>query len=472
MRSRPLLTGAWVPASVSGAISITCGMLVFGSPGVALATLLAGVFVGALFSLPLFAFAPTMVVGAALIPSILVEGKVGGLPVEGTPLGGQVRLLLCLVFVALIRSRTVRIRPVGPIRIAVLAYLALVLFEVVVSLIEGRIYGGIWADLYRQLGYMSAFIIGSLAARDAIARGDGLKLFRWLAVSAGTVMSTALVYWLWSRSDLTVPHALGRVFQDARANYPYGDRVSFPFLDDSPNLAAVAFVVLAAAAGAILLYSTTRRDRRIAITVFAFAAGATLVTGSRTGFVALIAAAVPILFALPRQRRRGHAVIALAMAATIASLGYQSFPTTRALSAHDDTFVARRAIWSQAWSVVREHPLIGNGYHYSANDPFVEPASAYGSAVSRPASVHNEYLGVLVDGGLVGAFAFSAVLFALARATRALRRVGDASLAMSATSTLVAFAVSMLAGATLASAVLAMLFWLFLGIQSAHLESR
>jgi len=232
-----------------------------------------------------------------------------------------------------------------------------------------------------------------------------------------------------------------------------------------PHTAAVAFVLLASIPTPILLGSDIRRDRRVAIALALLACGAVLVTQSRTGLLTLAAAAVPMALSMVRGSRRARVVPVIGACLVLGVVGYRHFPADRALSAHADTLVAREAIWRQAVVAFENHPALGNGYHFTASNPFVEPATRFGAPVARNASVHNEYLGVLADGGVLGAALFAAVLILFIRTARRARLTRLVPNAGSAAAGFVAaMFVSMASGADFESAVDAIYIWLFLGV--------
>jgi hypothetical protein len=457
-------------ASLVVIVSAAYGAATATRPLLAVGMILCAAAVVVVLVMPVRWLAPAAILGAASVPVLLLESRVRGLPLNGTPFTGQARLLICLLIVALIRSRHVRPRAARAVVIGAASYALILLFEVLVSAATNQVYSHMWADLYRQLAYMAALPIGVIAATAARERGELDAFLRTVAYAGTAAMCAAVAFWAWGRGLLPLPSAVTNVLEEARATQVYGTRISFPLLDDSPNLAAVAFVLVAAFVVPALSVSRRRTDRWMGFSCVAAAAGAVLVTGSRTGTIAFAAAAVVAIW-MARKRTLKLTVIAVGAVVAVSAIVYSHFPASRAVSTQSDTLVARQAIWKQAAADVTAHPIVGSGYHFSARDKFVEPATGQGAAVARHASVHSEYLGVLVDGGVVAASFFSIFLVTCAHMGRRLsQRTARRADGVGAMAFLAALAVSMTVSASLQSAVVAIIVWLFLGVQSALVE--
>ncbi|MBX6772207.1 MAG: O-antigen ligase family protein [Chloroflexi bacterium] len=79
--------------------------------------------------------------------------------------------------------------------------------------------------------------------------------------------------------------------------------------------------------------------------------------------------------------------------------------------------LTRAAIWAQAWELVHAHPILGTGpAGYAAYYMSVFPNSQYSM------STHSNYMDILVETGVVGAFAFGWFFLALLRAGWTARR--------------------------------------------------
>ena len=79
--------------------------------------------------------------------------------------------------------------------------------------------------------------------------------------------------------------------------------------------------------------------------------------------------------------------------------------------------LTRAAIWAQAWELVHAHPILGTGpAGYAAYYMSVFPNSQYSM------STHSNYMDILVETGVVGAFVFGWFFLALLRAGWTARR--------------------------------------------------
>jgi O-antigen ligase len=162
-------------------------------------------------------------------------------------------------------------------------------------------------------------------------------------------------------------------------------------------------------------------------------------TESRGGLVGLaVMLLASLLFSGPVRARATTMVLAIsgfALAYFTLIAPPQALARVTALSAGGGT--GRSDLWAVALDVTRAHPLLGIG---AGNFPIVEPSYAFRNRnlprfdliVDTPKVVHNTYLNVLVELGLVGFILFALViLVAFAAAFRALRgfaRAGDSEM--------------------------------------------
>jgi putative inorganic carbon (HCO3(-)) transporter len=159
-------------------------------------------------------------------------------------------------------------------------------------------------------------------------------------------------------------------------------------------------------------------------------------TESRGGLVGLGVMLVASAFLSGPVRARA---VTMALATSGFALVYFTLIAPPQALARVTTFSAgggtgRPDLWAVALDVFRAHPLVGVG---AGNFPLVEPSYAFLNRnlprfdliVVTPKVVHNTYLNVLVEVGVVGFILFAFVVvgaFAAAlRAVRALARAGD-----------------------------------------------
>ncbi|HWH10008.1 MAG TPA: O-antigen ligase family protein [Solirubrobacteraceae bacterium] len=214
-----------------------------------------------------------------------------------------------------------------------------------------------------------------------------------------------------------------------------------------PNYLAATLVAALAMSGGLALW---RREAWVRL-LLACAAPVLLygliATQSRGG---LIAAATAILVAtvlLPTQRRKILAALIpiIALMALFFTVNPEAY---NRLSQQDSGGDGRTELWRIAWRIAEDHPLIGVGVNN-----FVAREQAYvlrvGSlehaqqlVIDDPKVVHNMYLQMLAETGIIGLTLFVTMIVALLRATyraaQELERVGATDAATFARSVLVA----------------------------------
>ena len=159
---------------------------------------------------------------------------------------------------------------------------------------------------------------------------------------------------------------------------------------------AAAFLVISLALG---LYDSRTRWRFFGLSAAAFFAVVVLASGSRAS-VALVLVAAGILY-LPRMRRPAVVLglVPLAFLAIWAALNLFEPEVTERLS--DTTIDDRLMIWRNAIARLAASPLLGEGWLFTTE---VRRAGS-------PMNLHNMYLQVLVEGGILLApmFLFSLI---------------------------------------------------------------
>lgn len=418
-----------------------------------------------LLAMPVPAIAATAVAATAVAPTLSIAYF------NYSPLLGQGRIVTLMAAFAITRYA---LAPSG-LRIprealVVIGAFGLTLFISTQSaFLNGTAREDILAELQRDVAYViCGFLIGLIAAQGALHRRRELTLFRLLAAVHLMASVLAIVNWQWSVGNLPLGGALGQVFQsvlDFARDQQWGDaRASFPFSDQHPNLASAIFVMLAAFIVPPLLSSRERRDRVLAALVIAGAALAAFTTESRTGLLVLPVAPATYVALSPSVPRKGRIVaLGIAVAAAFGALVFANtlLPEERRFS-NLDTIESRYGIWGEALHDVADHPIIGLGY-----------------AVSRSArwgeSIHNELLGRLVDGGVLHAAAFVAVLLVMTRMGLQLWRAEDPRYSAVGVGMLAALAVLVMymqvSATWVSSSVSAILSWMFFGIATAFVEA-
>ncbi len=243
-------------------------------------------------------------------------------------------------------------------------------------------------------------------------------LFLVLAVQAlgRRGLSTLLIAGLFSATVLALlqyavlfPLAAGDLAASApELQHRHATREPFAAFTGPNQLAAFLVLTLPLALGAAI----DARPRGIAAfapPALALGLGAVVLvlTGSLGGWVSLACAAAAFA-ALALTRKRGRpAAVALGAAAAALAVGLLLFsPLLEKAAAKSHSLHVRRAYWTAAGRVIAERPLLGVGLgnfedHY---------ARVKGDIQQEVRQVHNDYLQVLAETGLVGLLAFAAFL--------------------------------------------------------------
>jgi O-antigen ligase len=381
-------------ASIS---ALTCGVAVGVRPTTVLLASVAGVGVVGCILMPMRHLPSLLLAATIVIPTLILEG-VGG--------SGQARAVVLIMVFALGRVLMARSRLAVPaiLPLSIGAALAATIVTALVATSRPAREIGATSDLVRDLSYPAAAVIGFVGGSYARSQRRPLAIpcaFGWLAIIAAFA---SVWYWAWRTSGVSPP-ASG-VFNQVAATSGFGTRSVFPFVEDSPNLAAVLFVLMCAFAAPPLLLGSAGHTKLLGVLVLLAGLAGVLTTQSRTGLFAAAAVALAYLLLVKRSGgRQSTAVAGLVILCSVVVYVFGTFPAERT---GDDTLVARVHIWSQAWSAFLQDPIIGHGYEYSISGNFIE--AGHGGAVSQYQSTHSDILSHLVDGGVVGTTIFVALL--------------------------------------------------------------
>ncbi len=379
------------------AFAVPCGIAVGLQPTPA--SLLAAAVIGAsaCLLLPLRHLPALLMAITIVMPSLVLEG-VGG--------SGQARAVIAILLLGLVRMGMARSRIVVPgiLPLALGAALGLTLATALVASSRPPSEVGGTAELQRDLSFPFAAVVGFLGGASARNERTSLSIARAFGFLALAAALLSIWYWAWRTLGVTPLSAA--LFNRANAAFSSSPRSVFPFAVDFPNIQAVLFVLLGAFSAPPLLLASAARDRMLGLLVVTVSLAAVLTTQSRTGLFAAVAAALVYLVLVKRAGgRRSTVLVILVLLSGAGAYAFSTFPAERASA---DTLQARVQIWGQAERAFLHDPIIGHGYDYSLKGNFVEP---YGlGVVSHTQSTHSDLLSNLVDGGVVGAAIFIAVL--------------------------------------------------------------
>jgi O-antigen ligase len=238
-----------------------------------------------------------------------------------------------------------------------------------------------------------------------------------------------------------------------------------------PNYQAAAFLAAMFMAGGLLSVFRSPGARVALAAALAYIAVGFFATESRGGLLALGFALVVALALFPSQRRQIATLLVVGTAAVAVWLHVRP-ETLHRLTTFGGGGSGREDVWSVAWRMFANHPLVGVGI---GNFRTLEPRYALTSGPlthvtyisETPKVAHNAYLGLLAETGVIGCVAFLAIawisLRACWRAARAFDRMGAVGLGNLARAVLIA-TVGMLAAMFFISDPYDLRLWVLLAL--------
>lgn len=187
-----------------------------------------------------------------------------------------------------------------------------------------------------------------------------------------------------------------------------------------PNLEAAAFVATMFLIMGMLSVYRSARARFWLVVSFVIVTIGFIATESRGGLLALAVAAIAALVLSPRHRKRIVGLLATALVAAGVLLIAQPGSLSR-ITDFGGGSSGRSDLWRVAWHVFTGHPFVGVGianFVVVEANYVLEPGtiSRIQYIVEQPHLVHNSYLQVLAETGVIGLAAFLAVLWVTLRA--------------------------------------------------------
>ncbi|MEA2266373.1 MAG: hypothetical protein QOE27_1956 [Solirubrobacteraceae bacterium] len=243
-----------------------------------------------------------------------------------------------------------------------------------------------------------------------------------------------------------------------------------------PNELAAALVpalILACAMMGVYRGAVQRLALGLAVGVMTIGLAA---TESRGGFIGAVVALLAALILF--KGRRGALLLGVCTVAAGLGLWFAANPAalTRVTN-YDGGGSGRTELWRMAWAMTEQHPLAGVGYggfpaHAPSYERRVGPLKFLAVTVERPKVVHNTYLQVLAEDGIVGLVLLLGLIAAALRAAHLAAaefdRRGSPGLAGVARAVLVG-TIGFLAAAFFVSLTTDYRLWLLLGLGPALL---
>jgi O-antigen ligase len=233
----------------------------------------------------------------------------------------------------------------------------------------------------------------------------------------------AIVFWL---GCFALYPVRGSVFNYYLYHETVAGRASWNYIFSNPNdVAAYSVLMLGLALG---LLSVERKGpvRLATIAGLAVVPFLVLLTKSRGGFLGM---AVFVLIALLAQRKRGKAIVTVAVIAGLVILlapnnvldrvrGLKEVDSGNLQQVDEEGSAFQRyEIWKVARTIIREHPVTGVGLGaYPAAHRLTSTRSQFNQTARGARDTHSTYLNVTAETGFVGAtIFFASYLFALLR---------------------------------------------------------
>jgi O-antigen ligase len=246
----------------------------------------------------------------------------------------------------------------------------------------------------------------------------------------------------------------------------------------NPNeLATILVAALVLSFGLVAALRDQPIARLAALAAGTLCAAGIFLTGSRGGLVSLSVALAAFLIIGARWRGRLLVVIVAVFLAGFGYFTYLASPETRSHISTVGSGTGRLDLWTVGWRMVEQHPLEGVGagnFPISSVHYLLQPGALARSdyIVGTPKVVHNTYLQLWTELGLVGLILFLSIvafcLYAALKAAGAFARQGDVRMEVIARATFVGLA-ALLAADFFGSRLTNKEVWLLLGLAPALL---
>jgi O-antigen ligase len=248
---------------------------------------------------------------------------------------------------------------------------------------------------------------------------------------------------------------------------------------DDPNFLAAYLVAIVGLAAAIRPRLDGIARLAIPVVVAVLVAGL-FATQSRGGLIAAVAALATALVLLPDRRLAIGACAAAFALGAVAYVAAEPSALERITTASEDRGNGREDLWRVAVRMSADHPVVGVGlgnFRVRSGEYVREPGALQfvDLIVDRPHEVHNTYLQLLAENGVIGLGLFLAVAAAAMgsawRAARRFQAAGALALARLSRTVLVA-EVGFLVAAVFLSAASRSTLWVLLALGPLLLGCR
>jgi O-antigen ligase len=187
-----------------------------------------------------------------------------------------------------------------------------------------------------------------------------------------------------------------------------------------PNVLAAGLVAAAVLAAALMVPLRKPIFRWMLVVAIVILCAGLVASESRGGTLAAVATAIASFIFFRRRRAQVAGTVLLATGALVVSFAMIPFAWHR-VSSYDDGGNGRTEVWTVAWRMTEAHPIAGvglNNFGTDAGDYVLAPGSLkrVRLLVDHPTVVHNIYLQLLAETGIVGLLLFLTVATGCLRA--------------------------------------------------------
>ncbi|HET8623234.1 MAG TPA: O-antigen ligase family protein [Gemmatimonadales bacterium] len=306
-------------------------------------------------------------------------------------------LTIVLLLPAAIAGDFIVRRPGSAMRLLVLAFaLSSAISWLAVTVQRGFAFGAL-LSVVNWVALGGLVILGQVLLADASRLRFALSC--WVGVQAITA-AAAVTY-------LLAVFGLDLFLADSRGPFQLAMQAILP---NWPNGSGLVF-----ATSACLAYGQLRGGERspfLRLALVTLVIG-TLVTFSRAAWLACFGGLVVITMVGTRLTRSlptlvGLLIVTGLVASQVPTVRYQVQRTLTPGSSEQISVLQRVAFGIEAFRLWREHPVVGIGFARFTDYASLARLSAMGPARADyvPGSVHNEYLSILLKGGLLSAVTF------------------------------------------------------------------
>jgi putative inorganic carbon (HCO3(-)) transporter len=278
----------------------------------------------------------------------------------------------------------------------------------------------------RQLvsfGLFELLTVGLIAvvAMDQCATDDGLRLVQRMLAWTLVIQSLLIIVSFATGVQISLSHGV------RGEDYGWAASGRFAGTLNTPSAAATMLVVCLLGALTRLYQRATASERIWLYLQLGLGSFALLLTQTRTAWIALILGGAGVLWAAVRRGElSGSRLLSVAGVVFVVFLAAWPFIAGRVEGSHSDDAEVRWRLVTVAVEMIKAHPLVGVGLNTATSQ--VREYAARAGAEGWVFIVHNQFLLVWAETGILGFVAF-VWLFRLAlRAAARLTRVADGAL--------------------------------------------